>query len=123
MDMTEQIVVAGNNIRAPVKLTATAEDIIFEQKSKRLHSSVSIRLSLRNLMENGGLGQQVGGIVSEPAPASTTTRQSSQLAAADASVSDGVRSSGANEVRDLMDRAAAVVATQRRGEPIRQVVH
>eukprot|EP00978_Attheya_sp_CCMP212_P018169 scaffold49402_cov53-Attheya_sp.AAC.2 len=66
------------------------------------------------------LGQQVGGIVSEPAPASTTTRPSSQLAAADASVSDGVRSSGANEVRDLMDQAAAVVATQQRGEPIRQ---
>eukprot|EP00978_Attheya_sp_CCMP212_P018168 scaffold49402_cov53-Attheya_sp.AAC.1 len=36
MDMTEQIVVAGNNIRAPVKLTATAEDIIFPAEERKI---------------------------------------------------------------------------------------
>eukprot|EP00978_Attheya_sp_CCMP212_P018512 scaffold50706_cov39-Attheya_sp.AAC.2 len=187
MDMTEQIVVARNNMRAPVKLTATAEDILFPAEERKIAfkcvdspfftefdgewrvqaipnptspnqplTSVSYIVDVRpkgpvpvgalewriredvptNLravkkaaMEVGlegvmklrqRLGQQVGGIVSAPASASATI-PSSPLAAAGASVSDGVRS-GANEVRDLMDRAAAA-ATQRRGEPIRQVVH
>lgn len=183
MDMTEQLVVAG--MRAPVKLTATAEDILFPAEERKIGfkcvdspfftefdgewrvqaipnptspnqplTSVSYIVDVRpkgpvpvgalewriredvptNLravkkaaMEVGlegvmklrqRLGQQVGGIVSAPASAALA---SSPLAAAGASVSDGVRS-GANEVRELMDRAAAV-ATQRRGEPIRQVVH
>jgi hypothetical protein len=185
MDMMEHIVVGGNTVRGgPIKLTATAEDIIFPEERKigfkcidspfftefdgewrvqsipnptspnqpltslsyivdvrpkgpvpvgalewRIREDVptNLRAVKKAATEVGlegvmalrqRLGQQVGGVVSAPAAA---TRASSQLAAAGASVSDGVRS-GANEVRDFMGRAAAV-ATQRRGEPIRQVVH